>query len=329
MFRSAPNLLQQFDGLLLDLDGCVYRGGQGIPGAVDFLISTDAKHGYITNNSSRTAEQIAQQLVGFGISVQPAAIFGSAQVAAKLLKKELPAGAGVLVVGGDGLRVAVEAAGFRVLSHGRDEMPAAVVQGFSPKISWEDLAEASYAVAAGAAWYASNNDWTIPLERGVAPGNGTLVSAVHTATGTFPKYAGKPAPEIFWLAQRELGLQQPLVVGDRLDTDIRGAHAAGMPAAWVLSGIDGPKQLFAASKEDRPEFILEHLGRAAEPYPELKQTKYGFRSGNAEVELLQGRLTLVNGNPGEIDVIRAACAVVWNSGLTITQIQVPEELFAR
>ena len=329
MPKPGPSVLQQFDGLLLDLDGCVYRGGKGIVGAVEFLAASDVPRGFITNNSARTAEQIAQQLVGFGLAVQPTEIFGSAQVAATLLQRELPAGAAVLVIGGDGLRTAVEAVGLRALSHGRDETPAAVVQGFSPKITWEDLAEAAYAVAAGAPWYASNNDWTIPLERGVAPGNGTLVSAVHTATGTFPKFAGKPAPEIFWLAQRGLGLEKPLVIGDRLDTDVRGAHAAGMSAALVLSGIDGPKALFAASKEDRPEFILEHLGRVAEPYPELRATKYGYRCGKAEVELLHSRLTLVAGRPGDIDVIRAASAVVWNSGLAITQIQVPEELLAR
>src|SRR5690606_19093900 len=131
---------------------------------------------------------------------------------------------------------------------------------FAPHLGWKDLAEASFALQEGPngetiPWIATNTDWTFPLERGIAPGNGTLVSAVHTAVQRLPEFAGKPETPIFETAFERFGTRNALMLGDRLDTDIQGASAAGIASVHVLTGVDRPKQLLATPKGARPDFI--------------------------------------------------------------------------
>ena len=180
----------------------------------------------------------------------------------------------MLVVGGAGLLDVVRAAGF-VPTDSADDSPAAVIQGFAPDVGWKQLAEASFALARdahgnGIPWVATNTDWTIPQERGIAPGNGTLVSAVHTAVGILPVVAGKPEVAIFDEALQRFGAKPPVFIGDRLDTDILGANRAGIPSVMVLTGIDGAKQVIAAPPESRPHFLLEDLRGLSEPYPVIE-----------------------------------------------------------
>ncbi|MEL0317069.1 MAG: HAD family hydrolase, partial [Aquiluna sp.] len=192
-------LADNYDSLLLDLDGVVYRGKAAVPGAVEAINRAQEmgkQVAYITNNASRTPESIAKQLVELGIPAEPGQIVGAARAGAKLLASKIPAGSKVLVVGGEGLRVEVENLGFSVVGS-VDDAPAAVIQGFSPDVGWKELAEAAFAIQAGAVWVATNQDWTLPLEKGIAPGNGTLVGAVHTAAGILPEFAGKPFAPIF------------------------------------------------------------------------------------------------------------------------------------
>ena len=251
-------LIDNFDSLLLDLDGVVYRGRNSIAGAVESIQKAKElgkKVGYITNNAARTPEQIAQQLVDFGIPVFPVEIIGSAEAAAKLLASKLSSGK-VLVVGGEGLRTEVAKQGFEVVDSA-SEQPVAVLQGFSPEVGWPQLAEAAFAIQAGAIWIATNQDWTLPLEKGIAPGNGTLVGAVHTAVGILPEFAGKPFRPIFDSALKQLDINNPLVIGDRLDTDIKGAIGVGLASACVLTGIAGRKELLGARSDERPNFIIQ------------------------------------------------------------------------
>jgi glycerol-1-phosphatase len=321
-------LIDSFDSLLLDLDGVVYRGKKAIAGAVESITKAQRlgkSVGYITNNASRTPSQIAMQLREFGISIEDHQIIGSARAAAKLLAGKIPSGSKVLVVGGEGLRTEVEALGFSLVASS-EELPSAVIQGFSPEVGWKDLAEAAFAIQNGAIWIATNQDWTLPLEKGIAPGNGTLVGAVHTAVGILPEFAGKPFRPIFDSALSELGFQKPLVIGDRLDTDIKGAVAAGLESAAVLTGIAGNRELLGAKSDERPNYILTDLSELFSDYPKPKRTKSSVSFGQSEVEIIGDRLMISAGNPSAVDTIRAATDLVWSSGRPIYGLQVDAKL---
>lgn len=321
----------QFDLLLADLDGVVYEGARAIPNAVPAINSLQAAKvqiGYVTNNSSRKPETIAEQLRGFGLQTEAQSVISSGLTAVELLAEKIPAGGKVLVVGGEGLRYFVSSAGFKIVQSSEDQ-PVAVVQGFAPDVAWKDLAEASFAIQNGAIWIATNSDWTLPQERGIAPGNGTLVSAVHTAVGQFPIVAGKPEPAIFNTALNVFKPKAALFVGDRLETDVLGAKRAGVTSAIVLTGIATKKDLLAAKPEERPEYILETLSDLLTDYPKLKQTKRGWRCGDADVELLGDKVLVVEGDPRSIDALRAACSVIWNAEKHIHFLDVQKELFSK
>lgn len=330
--ERAP--LDGVDVLLADLDGVVYKGPDAIPYAVETLndaAKRGIRVGYITNNASRSDSVVATQLRGFGLEVEPEHVVTSPQAAMRLLVDAVPAGSLILVVGGEGLTTEVEKAGFRVTRAASDG-PAAVVQGFTPDISWRELAEASFALArdstgAGIPWIATNTDWTIPVAGGIAPGNGTLVAAVHTAVGILPQVAGKPETPIFEEAVRRFEATNPLFLGDRLDTDILGANRAGMASAHVLTGIDGPKQLIAADKDSRPTYLLEDLRGLLEPYPEVTTAKGVTRAGAARVAIRNGRVEVEAEGDRPIDLLRAACGAIWGSGTPIYALDVPERLY--
>ncbi len=312
--------------LLLDLDGVVYRGRNAVPHAADALTAVRAggvRVGYITNNASRTPASVAQHLTELGMPAAPDEVVTSPQAAVRLLADRLPPGARVLAIGGEGLRSVVLEAGF-VLAAGADDAPDAVVQGFSPELGWKDLAEASFALAdPDRLWIATNTDWTIPVDRGIAPGNGTLVSAVHAAVGRLPIVAGKPETPLFEAAVERFAADRPFFVGDRLDTDIQGANAAGMPSALVLTGIDGPTQLLAAAPNARPQFVLADLRGLLEPYPEVRRKGDGVQVGRAVARVSGTALEVIK--PGEpIDLIRAVAEAVWSSGVGVYALRIPD-----
>ncbi len=321
------------DAVLFDLDGVVYKGSLAIPHAVDSINSLAVRVGYLTNNASRRAETVAEQLRGFGLHAEADDVVTSPQAAMRLLIDRVAPGSPVLVVGGDGLTSEVEKAGFRLVASA-DDGPAAVVQGFAPHVAWTDLAEACFALQGGGEnvhWIATNTDWTIPVERGTAPGNGTLVSAVHTAVGRLPVVAGKPEVAIFEASVDRFGAAAPLFVGDRLDTDILGANRAGIPSALVLTGIDGPKQVLAADKDSRPDFILRDLREIESPYPLIDVTPEDDGAivtvRGAVVSRRKNVLKVERSGDDPVDLLRAGAAAIWQSGLQIFGLVVPEELY--
>jgi len=328
---SAP--LEGAELLLADLDGVVYRGPRAIAYAVESINAAPCRVGYITNNASRTPESVAGHLNSFGLSVAAPDVVTSAQAGVRLLAGLVPSGATVLVVGGEGLVAEAERAGFAVTASA-DDAPAGVVQGFSPELGWRQLAEAAFALALddageGIPWVATNMDWSIPVARGVAPGNGTLVSAVHSAVGRMPVVAGKPEVAIFEEAFDRFGTRRALFVGDRLDTDILGARRAGIPSAMVLTGIDRAKQLLAARADMRPDFILEDLRQLQQPYPVTTTKRDGSRIvGRARVRVDGNRVEIVAPGDRGIDLLRAACAAIWDSGLGIHALEVPASLYS-
>jgi HAD superfamily hydrolase (TIGR01450 family) len=328
---ARPLPLDGTDVLLLDLDGVVYRGASAVPYAVDVLRAIEGRGiqlGYITNNASRRAAVVAEQLRGFGLPCADDQVVTSPQAAVRLLAERLAPDARILVIGGDGLESVVRDAGFTVVASA-DEHPQAVVQGFSPDLGWRDLAEAAFALAdVDVLWVATNTDWTLPVDRGIAPGNGTLVSAVHAAVGRLPAVAGKPETPLFETAVDRFRSRSPFFVGDRLDTDIAGAVAAGMPSALVLTGIDGPKELLAAPEKARPEFVLEDLRGLVTPYPEVRRKRDGYQVGGALVRVRDGEVEILRAGE-RVDVVRAACAAVWASGTSAYALRIPDVLLRR
>jgi len=325
----AANLISGYDTLLADLDGVIYEGTQAIAGAVEAIHLVQAEGigvGYVTNNSSRRPETIAEQLAGFGIVCAPEDIISSGQTGVELLATMIDSGSKVLVVGGEGLRMRVVDAGFELVESS-DDSPAAVIQGFAPDVAWKHLAEAAYAIQKGAKWVATNQDWTLPQERGLAPGNGTLVSAVHTAVGILPIVAGKPEPAIFKTATDHFSSKKAIFVGDRIDTDIVGSNRAGIDSALVLTGVSTRKELLGIGVEGRPTFVLSSLKELNGVYEQPKRTKRGFSCGGVTVELLAGKVRVIEGDPHSMAALKAACAVIWDSATPIYGLDVEPALY--
>lgn len=254
-------LIDSHDGVLFDLDGVLYAGREAVPSAVEAVAELRRREvpcAFVTNNASRSAEVVAEHLSELGIPAQTEEVYGSAPAGVRLMAEQIPAGAAVLVTGSSYLREVTEEAGFAVVKSAA-EQPVAVIQGFDPQLGWEDLAQASYAINRGAEWFATNLDFSIPRGEGIAPGNGALAEAITYATGKRPSAAGKPEPVLFQQAAEGLGLSRPLVVGDRLDTDILGGNRAEFTTALVLTGIDSEDSAAEAPKDSRPAWILRSL----------------------------------------------------------------------
>jgi HAD superfamily hydrolase (TIGR01450 family) len=333
--RARTTPLDGVDAVLADLDGVVYAGAGALPYAIESLNAAGASRrlGYITNNASRRDATVADHLRELGLSsTQPDDVVTSPQAAVRLLRERVAPGATILVVGGDGLVFELEKAGY-VVTRSADDAPAAVVQGFAPHVGWEHLAEASFALAApedagGIPWIATNTDWTIPQARGIAPGNGTLVSAVHTAVGRLAVVAGKPERAIFDEALARFGAQRPLFIGDRLDTDIAGAQAAGLDSVLVLTGIDRPKHVLAAPPTSRPTYILGDLRELHEEYPDTEVRGDVTSVRDAAVRIDGPDIHIVAEGSRPIDLVRAGAAAIWATGRAIYGFRVPERLYA-
>jgi HAD superfamily hydrolase (TIGR01450 family) len=311
----------------------IYTGENAVPFAVESLnaVPDSVRLAYITNNASRTPTSIATHLTSLGLHVTADDVVSSPQAAVKILATLVDPGSTILVIGGEGLISEVAQAGFRV-TDSADDSPAAVIQGFAPTVGWVHLAEASFALHRGIPWVATNTDWTIPVARGVAPGNGTLVSAVHLAVGRLPVFAGKPEKAIFDVAAERFNAHNPLVIGDRLDTDILGANRAGMRSALVLTGIDGPKQVLAASEDHQPTYILSDLRELSQPYPEaIVSEKNGVTTvsvGKSVVTMSGNTVRAKKRGSNPVDLLRAGATAIHRSGLRIYGLDVDPALYS-
>jgi HAD superfamily hydrolase (TIGR01450 family) len=309
----VTTLAQEHDCLLLDLDGTVFRGDQPTPGSVDTLAAIEARTLFVTNNASRGPGEVAQHLIAMGFAAKPADVVTSAQSATRLLAAQLPAGSTVLVIGTESLATEVRNVGLRPVRHFSDD-PVAVVQGHSPETGWADLAEAALAIRAGALWVAANVDRTLPSERGLLPGNGSMVAALRTATDQEPQVAGKPAPTLLNDALARGEFRSPLVVGDRLDTDIAGANAAGLPSLLVLTGVSTAAEMVYAVAEERPNYVAADLRSLYDGAGTLRIAPHpAWR-----IEIGPGAVTVHwtgQDMQDPLTVVRATASAVWNAGL--------------
>ncbi len=315
LLSSDTPLQEAYDVALVDLDGVTYKGRNEIPSAPPALAAARAAGmmlRFVTNNANRAPETVAEHLTEVGIPATADEILTAAQAGAALVATRVAAGSRVLVIGGDGLRAAVRAEGFEVVTSA-DDKPAAVVQGYAPGLGWADLAEAAYAINAGAVFIATNLDKTLPTERGFAPGNGSLVGAVQIATGVTPAAAGKPEPGMFLLAASRASAERPLVIGDRLDTDLKGARAAEIPGLLVLTGVNGAADAVAAPAGERPSFIGADLSTLAESHPAVVVAGQWRVVRDSRARVVDARLEIEGQG---LDAVRAACAAAWEAADT-------------
>lgn len=268
---------------------------------------------YVTNNASRAAGDVAAHLRELGFTAAADDVVTSAQGAARLLAQQLPSDAPVLIVGTDALAAEVSTVGLRPVRLFSDQ-PVAVVQGHNPETGWSDLAEAALAICSGALWVATNVDKTLPTERGLLPGNGSMVAALRTATDAEPQVAGKPAPTLMENALARGDFATPLVVGDRLDTDIAGAIAAGIPSLLVLTGVNNARDAVHAVSAQRPTFIAEDLRalhRDAASCAVAAQPAWQVSVDDAAVTVS------ATGSESEADglsIVRAVARAIWDTG---------------
>jgi HAD superfamily hydrolase (TIGR01450 family) len=278
--EEVKRLRDRFGALLLDLDGTLYRGSDVIPGATEALSAGPDSQPlvYVTNNASRSAATVARHLAGLGFAATEDDVVTSAQAAAHVLAGHLEPGATVLVVGTDDLAAEVDRVGLRPIRRSGGTAPDAVVQGHSPETAWPDLAEAAYALRAGALWVAANTDATLPNERGLAPGNGAMVAALRTATDLQPIVAGKPYAPLLEDALDRAGTRAALVVGDRLDTDIDGAHRVGVESLLVLTGVSTLADLRKQPADRLPGYVADSLD--ALNHPAVPANSVDFEAGD-------------------------------------------------
>jgi glycerol-1-phosphatase len=307
-------LAQQYDCLLLDLDGTVFRGHELTEGAAESLDKVSGRKLFVTNNASRSAGEVAEHLRDIGLKATADDVVTSAQSAAHVLAAQLSPESRVLVVGTDSLADEIAAAGLQPVRLFEDK-PHAVVQGHSTETGWINLAEAALAIRAGALWVAANVDATLPTERGLLPGNGSMVAALKAATEAEPQVAGKPAPTLMTDALARGDFRTPLVVGDRLNTDIAGANAAGLPSLMVLSGVNSAQDAVHAVPEQRATYIgydLRSLHQDADVLAVAPQPAWRVETGNVSVTVSSAS---DDGAGDDLSIVRAVANAVWaNNG---------------
>jgi HAD superfamily hydrolase (TIGR01450 family) len=317
---SATPLARRYDVALLDLDGVVYVGQNAVPAAPAALRQArelGMRLAFVTNNAARTATAVATHLTELGIAADVDEVITSSQTAAHYLAERHPAGSAILVIGTTGLTEAVRERGL-VPVFSADDDPVAVVQGYSPDTDWRMLAEAAIAVRRGLPWVATNLDATLPSDRGPLPGNGSLIAAVRHATGATPVAVGKPEPTMHRESVERSHAERPVVVGDRLDTDIQGARTVGCASLLVFSGVCTPAEVVAAPRGQRPDFVAADLSGLLSAHPAVvldsgTATCGGWRAriGSQHIELSGSAFESDDG----YDALRAICVAAWSDGV--------------
>lgn len=341
LLECRRSLVEEFDLFMVDLDGVVYIGGlavQGAPEALSRARAAGAQVAFVTNNASRTAQTVASHLSQLGVQAEAADVVTSAQAAAGLLVREWGQGARVLVLGADGLREALLAVGLEPVQDVADDDVVAVVTGFGPDVLWRDLMRVAVRIRAGLPWVASNTDMSFPTDFGQAPGHGVQVRMLSEFSGVSPQVGGKPSRPLLDETMARAGTTSAVMVGDRLDTDMEGAHNVGVPSLLVLTGVTGLEELVSAAAHERPSFISSTLEGIFEAHPvptvavtgdSVTASVGGWRATVSHAGLLS--VQSVPGDGGVDDWWRAVAGAAWRhqdegrSGLRTTGVVPPGE----
>lgn len=307
-------MIEQYDAVLFDLDGVIYLGPKPVPGAADAVRELRARQvtiGYVTNNAARSPQAVADHLTSLGVTASAPDVVTSAQAGARLLAERLPVGSKVLIMGTEDLAHEVAQVGL-VPVDDLSSAPVAVVQGFNPQLTWEQVENACEAIHDGALWVATNTDSTRPTDRGIMPGNGSMVAAVQMAVGKEPLVAGKPYRPLIEAAVQRTQAHNALFVGDRLDTDIEGAQACGLESAMVLTGAHGALDLLNAAPQARPTHLLVDLSELFTPTRVVTPLADGFACAAAQVCLIDGHLNF----EGPTDTASQRADLLWAAAHT-------------
>lgn len=309
--ESTTPIVEAHDLVMFDLDGVVYVGGNAIDGVATQIqrVRDSGRHvAFVTNNASRTPDQVAEKLVGVGVDASGTDVVTSAQAAAHLLAEVHGSGAKILLLGGEGLRVALLEAGLEPVTE--PDGAVAVVSGYGPDVRWRDIMRVSTLVRDGLPYVASNMDLTIPTAYGLAPGHGVLVRTISGFAGVRPTVAGKPEKPLMEETVRRVGGARPIMVGDRLDTDIEGAHAIGVPSLLVLTGVSWLEDLATAGPALRPSYISPTLTGLFEAHTVPAETEAGVELGGWTASVGAGRLR-VTGGGADADWWRVVATACW------------------
>jgi 4-nitrophenyl phosphatase len=266
-FVERAALLKGVESVLLDMDGVMYVGNQGLPGAQELLNYLDASGRSwlcVTNNSSRTSATFSEKLAGMGVSVAADRILGSAEATASWLAQQHPAGTKVLMMGEQSMRDQLLSNHFELVS---DPLEAEVVVAtIFFGVNYSILTDLTLALRNGARFVATNPDPSLPTERGQVPGTGSLVALLSTASGKRPEYVGKPYPGMYEQAMKRVGTPAAatLMVGDRYDTDIAGALDLGLMTVGVTTGVNSAADF--ASQDRPPHLVLSGLPQLLEAF---------------------------------------------------------------
>lgn len=310
--QSDQPLGSAYDLAVLDLDGVVYVGNAGVPAAPDALArvrKAGMQLAFVTNNAARPPGVVASHLVELGVPAEGKDVVTSAQAAARLVARRAERGAAVFVIGGEGLEVALRERGLMPVTRSTPDVMA-VVQGYSPRTSWQQVVDGALLIRSGLPWVASNTDMTMPTAGGPGPGSGTLVKLIADYADRIPEVAGKPEPALFEETLERVGGTRPLVVGDRLDTDIAGAVRMGWDSLLVFTGVTGLLELVAAPPGERPTYLgvdLAALGRTHD-VPECQDGRWQQGGWAATV---RGGSLAVEGGGAPDDWWRVVAAAGW------------------
>lgn len=309
--RSERPLCEAYDLAMLDLDGVVYIGGDPVPGASEHLErarGTGMRLAFVTNNALRPPAAVAAHLSELGVAAEESDVVTSAQAAARVLAERLGSGARVVLLGAAGLEEAVRAEG--LVPVGATEDAEAAVTGYGPEVPWRDLMRVAVRVRGGLWWVASNADMTIPTSFGIAPGHGVQVDMLRRFTGVEPVVAGKPSRPLLDETMRRVGGDRPLMVGDRLDTDIEGARNVGVASLLVLTGVTRLPELVRARPEERPTYLSSDLGGLAHPHPAVDELDGVARCGGWSAWSADGRLEVTGAGDAD-DWWRSVAVAAW------------------
>jgi NagD protein len=256
-------------GFLIDMDGVIYRGGELIPGAQEFVKRLEREqvpYMFLTNNSQRTRRDVAIKLNRLGIPSRERHVFTCSMATARFLASQKPGGT-AFVIGEGGLLMALHKNGYAVV----DSSPDYVVVGEGRTVTLEMLELATQMILDGARLIATNLDPNCPTKLGTRPGAGATVAYLETATGAKAMNIGKPSPIMMRAARKELGLasSQTVMIGDTMETDILGGVQMGYRTILVLSGStkDADLKKYAYS----PDQVIDSIAQLADPSLDLDQ----------------------------------------------------------
>jgi glycerol-1-phosphatase len=314
VLRATDRPLDEtYDLAVLDLDGVVYVGRHAVVGAVEGLRAARRRGmhlAFITNNAARPTAEVAAHLRDLGIPAEDADVVTSAQAAARLLARQVPEGSRVYVIGGPGLHEALRERGLEPVVRIEDD-PVAVIQGYGPDMPWRQVINGAILVRQGLPWVVSNLDLTVPTSHGPGPGNGALVDLVARHAGRRPQVAGKPETPLFEETLDRVGGERPLVVGDRLDTDIDGARNVGWDSLLVMTGVTTLVELATLAPAARPTYLGADLGCLALPVRAATAKGDDVRVGGWTSRIEAGQLQ-IGGAGDHHEWYRAATTALWS-----------------